>query len=594
MKVLVKPTLARCLPGFMPVVVAGLLMSSVSPAQSAVVTAKKGDSFVDTIGVNLHLGYEGGVYSYSNHDVLITRLQEMGIRHERDGFENPGIKQYIKDWHNELGRLGIKGTFLSGGGLTPSQVLQSADLMRDSVEAIEGQNEILNIYSGWSQAQVDAARQYQIDLFNTFKGSSYWNSTPVLGPTCVGYNAYQALGNLSAYMDIGNAHAYPLGKGPAVSDSGYFNELNGANLVAPGKQFMVTETGYNTGTWDAGHPRVSAAAAAKYAPRLYLENFNRGILRSFWYELVNEGSGGSQEESFGLVNDNYTYKPQGTAIRNLTTLLKDATYNTTTRKWDSPAFTPGALNYTLTGNTANVHSTLLQKSNGKYYLCLWQEVSSYDNSSHTDINNPSVGVTLNLTTPITKAFSYYPTSSTTANTLTISNNTINLSVPDEVMIVSLTPAASTAGPNLASNPGFETEQFGTQTPSGWSEWSSVGGVGVGYTENNGANHSGNFHGTHYSTGTYNMYTYQYKGGLTNGLYTLKAWVVRSGGQNTCQLEAKDYGGSTVAVQLPVTNTWTQVSIPNINVTNGQCTFGIWSDANAGNWCGFDDFEFFRQ
>lgn len=436
------------LTGLGSVLVAGILLSTLAPVFAAPITARKADSFVDSIGVNIHLGYEGGVYG--DFSSVKTRLQEMGIRHTRDGFEHPSFKQYIKNRHNDLGRSGIKGTFIAGGGLSPAQILQSADLMPDAVEAIEGQNEILNIYVGWDQAKRDAARQYQIDLFNAAKASSTWRNTPVLGPTCVGNNAYQALGNLSAYMDYGNGHIYPLGPAPAVPESGYFNEMIGVNYVSPGKQIFGTETGYTTGTSDSGNQRVSPAAAGKYAPRLYLENFNRGILRSYWYELADQGTDGSQESTFGLVNRSFAYKPQGTAIRNLTTLLKDATFNTTTRQWVSPAFTAGSLDYTLSGNTANVHSTLLQKSNGKFYLCLWQEINSYNtaNNVEADINNPDVPVTLTLNTPIASAVSYWPTNSTTSISLTIFNNTISLSVPDQVLIVELTPVTSTQTTNL--------------------------------------------------------------------------------------------------------------------------------------------------
>lgn len=445
--------------GLKSVMLVGTLLSTLAPAVAAPVTAKKADSFVDSIGVNIHMGYDDGVYN--DIAMVKTRLQEMGIRHTRDGFESPTFKQWVKDRHNDLGRSGIKGTFISGGKyrdngvekvLTPAQCLAAADLMPDAVEAIEGQNEILNIYVRWDEAKRDAARAYHQDLFAAVKASAKWHNTPVIGPSCVGNKAYEALGDLSAFMDFGNAHSYPLGPAPGVPESGFFNELIGANFVAPGKQLWVTETGYTTGTRDDGNQRASPKAAGKYAPRLYLENFNRGIVRSFWYELADQGKDGSQESTFGLIDRSYAYKPQGTAIRNLTTLLKEASFNTTTRQWVAPAFTPGSLDYTLSGNTANLHSSLLQKSNGKFYLCLWQEVNSYniDNNVEADINNPNISVTLNLKTPIASAVSYLPTSGTVSLPLTIANNQIKLSVPDQVLIVALTPKS-----NPVAKPGLK-------------------------------------------------------------------------------------------------------------------------------------------
>jgi len=155
------------------------------------------------------------------------------------------------------------------------------------------------------------------------------------------------------------------------------------------------------------------------------------------------------------------------------------------------------------------------------------------------------------------------------------------------------PTATPApGPNLVTNPGLEANGA-TQTPTGWSEWSSAGHVDASYTET-GAPHSGTYKATHWKGVAYDVYTYQTKTGLTNGLYTLKAWVMSGGGQSIARMEAKDFGGTQLNSTLPITSTWTQITIANINVTNGQCTFGFYSVANAGNWINFDDVEFYKQ
>ena len=156
-----------------------------------------------------------------------------------------------------------------------------------------------------------------------------------------------------------------------------------------------------------------------------------------------------------------------------------------------------------------------------------------------------------------------------------------------------TIATSTPGPNLVTNPGFEAEQNFTQTPSGWGEWSGVTND-AGFSESYGGTHGGNYHGTHWRDFDYNMYSYQTKTGLANGLYTLRCWARSSGGQAVTQLEAKDFGSGTVTAPLPTGNDYQLVEIKDINVTNGQCTFGIWSVAYAYQWSYFDDFEFFKQ
>ncbi len=425
-------------------VVAVAMSTPIAAVKAAPVPAKSAEAVVESIGVNLHLGYDDRVYN--EFPRIKAGLQNLGIRHYRDGLENPAFKQHIKDRHNDLGRAGIRGTFLAG--LPIDQVLASANLVADSLEAFEGQNEILNIYVKWNDAKRDAARQHQKALYQAVKASPRWRDTPIIGPSAVGHDAYVALGDLSAYMDFGNAHAYPLGPAPAVPESNYFKELIAANFVAPGKPLLVTETGYQTGDNKEGNQRVSLAASGKYAPRLFLENFNRGIVRSFWYELINQGTDEGQESNFGLVNRDFSLKPSGRAVKNLIALLGEARYNEKTRKWESPnpAFKPGALDYALSGETANVHSTLLQKSNGKFYLCLWQEVASYnhDNAVEADIAVAPAPVSLNLATPIASAALYSPTQNTNAARLVIAKNRIALTVPDEVVIVELTPAKPAA------------------------------------------------------------------------------------------------------------------------------------------------------
>jgi len=139
--------------------------------------------------------------------------------------------------------------------------------------------------------------------------------------------------------------------------------------------------------------------------------------------------------------------------------------------------------------------------------------------------------------------------------------------------------------NLAVNPGFEADGAATQTPTGWLEWSGTGTTSASYTETNLGANSGTYHLTHYNgeTGSWNVYTYQTFTGLANGTYTLTAWARRSGnGFTFSQLEAKDFGGtSTLSAPIPDSSSYQQVTVSNINVTNGQCTIGFWTQVDNG-------------
>jgi hypothetical protein len=142
------------------------------------------------------------------------------------------------------------------------------------------------------------------------------------------------------------------------------------------------------------------------------------------------------------------------------------------------------------------------------------------------------------------------------------------------------------GVNLLSNPGFENGM------SGWGVWPA----GHAYTEAWGANaHSGISHLTHWGANPYYVTTYQGLTGLSNGLYTVKAWVAGAGGQR--QMYVKNFGAGQQTVDLPNSpNAYTQVVISNINVTNGMAEIGFFSNDPSGNnsLLYVDDVTFYKQ
>ena len=140
--------------------------------------------------------------------------------------------------------------------------------------------------------------------------------------------------------------------------------------------------------------------------------------------------------------------------------------------------------------------------------------------------------------------------------------------------------------NLLANPGFEADGVATSHPSGWLSTNDA----ADYTETGG--HSGTYRLTHWSAAPYTVYSYQVATGLPNGTYTLSAWAESGGGQNQLFLQARNYQSAAGPVQQAniAAGGWQQVTIPNINVTNGQVMVGVYSGGNAGNWASFDDFS----
>ncbi|MGC8715248.1 MAG: PA14 domain-containing protein, partial [Leptodesmis sp.] len=64
-----------------------LFSSSMLSANSVLETAKPAASFIDSIGVNTHIRYYDT--AYGNYSLIKQRLQELGVKHIRDGGSDP-------------------------------------------------------------------------------------------------------------------------------------------------------------------------------------------------------------------------------------------------------------------------------------------------------------------------------------------------------------------------------------------------------------------------------------------------------------------------------------------------------------------------
>ncbi|QNP68791.1 glycosyl hydrolase 53 family protein [Streptomyces roseirectus] len=151
------------------------------------------------------------------------------------------------------------------------------------------------------------------------------------------------------------------------------------------------------------------------------------------------------------------------------------------------------------------------------------------------------------------------------------------------------PAPSAYAASTLTNGGFESDGTGTATPAGWSTYSAGGQNSASFTEAGG--HGGSYRLTQWASSAYKVETYQYLSGLTNGNYTLTAWVRSGGGQNAAYIALKNCGSAEQRTDIPVSSSgWIRIVTP-VNVTNNQCTISINSDANAGNWINVDDLTF---
>ncbi|REK65039.1 MAG: glucan endo-1,6-beta-glucosidase [Cohnella sp.] len=149
--------------------------------------------------------------------------------------------------------------------------------------------------------------------------------------------------------------------------------------------------------------------------------------------------------------------------------------------------------------------------------------------------------------------------------------------------------SGSGGGNLLQNPGFETGSL-----SAWSSWTPDGQAAAHKVDSDNPR-SGSYKLVHWASGAYQQTTYQAVS-VPNGTYKATVWVRSGGGQNTLRLEASNYGGGTLYGNIgsAAVDAWTPYTIDNINVTTGTITIGVYSNANAGNWAVFDDFELVRK
>ncbi len=187
----------------------------------------------------------------------------------------------------------------------------------------------------------------------------------------------------------------------------------------------------------------------------------------------------------------------------------------------------------------------------------------------------------------------------------ISNGLVTLSWPGAMNVelqsttnlqAQWTSSSQSAGQNMAAVPMNDTASFfrlSAFSPCGLqdgdfestnfsSTWKSSGDSAAAALVTGGA-----FSGTNFleqsNAAPYEVETSQLVTNLPNGCYKLTAMVENSGGQSYCYLGANDR-----ITSLPISSGWTNVIVRGINITNGQCLVGIYSEDTAGgDWCRVD-------
>jgi hypothetical protein len=412
--------------GFRVFLLSAFFLALDPPREARAQTMLMADRVADSVGVNIHLHYDNTIYR-DNFELVKARLLELGVRHVRDGLIDTTWQGYY-DRHNALGRAGIRGLFIVSPGLSTSVLQAYPARMADCFEAYEAPNE--HNKSG-DAAWVATLRATVIQL-NSLKSTPALAAFPIYAPSLTQETAYAALGDVSAYVDVGNLHNYFGGFNPGTSGwgaNGYGSidwNLALARLVSGNKPIASTETGY----WDdTTVGAVPADVAGKYIPRLVLEQYRKGIFRTYIYELSDYQQTGTSRltSSYGLLNGDGSPKPAFTALKGLMGLLADP----------GPTFPLRALSYSVAGGGSTLRQMAFQKRNGVYLIALWLEQPAYD-----------VNVTVPATVRATQVFRWQNDGSVTSTPTPGSVSPMSLVVTDALTILEL---RSTDAPSPPSN-----------------------------------------------------------------------------------------------------------------------------------------------
>lgn len=397
-----------------------------SPSFWAGIPAARAADFLNSLGVNTH--FDQGTPGYGSGDISRDEqaLQYIGIRHLREG-NIPVIIQL----HQQLGitadilNIGSPNCQFNGN---PAPPINLADLIKrakqlaanNALLAIEGPNEVNNwpiTYQGQcSKNDYTVVARYMRDLYSAVKSDPVLGAYPVwqasgAGPGAETNNAGlqfitipPGAGTLmpagTRMADYATLHNYVEGTSTLQDNEAwnmshplfhsYGDALYGEAGLTWARHFpgyspmqllhlprVTTETG-----WSMLHPTITETQQAGVFLDTVLSQFKNGFKYTFIYELRDENV--PWDTRLGLLRMDGTYRPAAVYLHNLTTILAD----------NGSLRTTGSVPYSIANQPDTTHTLLLQKSNGKFDLVVWDEKAGGSDSITVNLGSTQSTVTV--------------------------------------------------------------------------------------------------------------------------------------------------------------------------------------------------------
>lgn len=380
-------------------------------------------TFLATLGVRTGMSYPDT--PYNDTASLCRAIRYLGLETIRDGVPNLDDPALAAAYH-QVASSGIRFDFVIHGGGEVALTQELARLRRfveahpTAIAAIEGPNEINYwpiSYRGITNTYA-AAVAVTKDLWAGAKADPYLRGVPIYAPTlAVDRSGELKLGDLSAYVDYGNAHVYAAG-GTNIwtNDMPYWLPVQAR--PTPGKPMVVTETGY---TMDGVN--VDETVGAKYILNTLFGNALNGIAMTYIFELVDMDPH-RFDGRLGLFRSDWSPKPAATTLHNLTSILTEAGPG-------SPAVSQAP---DVRGLPPTGHSMTLGSSTATDVV-LWNESTIWNSKSQRAINELPTRVTLNLDAEAPFVEVFDPIAGTLPVEIRRNVRTLSVDVPDHPVIV---------------------------------------------------------------------------------------------------------------------------------------------------------------
>jgi hypothetical protein len=432
-------------------------------------TAVAANGFLNSLGINIHMSQ--GVLEASYEPLF----NYTGIRNARDLGASGHAAAYVT-LHDNTGVLfdifadnsGNVGDLLSTG----KSLANAGGLL-----AFEGANEPNNFpitYDGQKGGATGTwlpVAQYQSAIYSQVKGDSTLMQYPVFGVSLDGAEndnvglqfltipsgAGTLMPDGTQYADYANPHDYlipfdnsllvnneawgasgPLVTGPwdglyreyGVTWKNHFAGYSNDQLATLPR--VTTETGWPTG--NGTNRTISEDQQGKLYLNTFLDFYKQGWTQTFIYQM--RDNEGGPANTWGIFHADSTPKSAATDIHNLTTILADDTSNA-----------PGSLGYSISNEPATVHDMLIQKSNGTFYLAVWDERVVGTGSDDVTVNLGGAHSTVNVYDPTIGTSIQQHLTNVSSVTLSLSDHPLILAIPQIAgpSVVSSTPAGDTFG-----------------------------------------------------------------------------------------------------------------------------------------------------